>query len=314
MTAPGPASASEPEERTVAVVVVNFGSSALLERNLAPLTGSCPWVLAVVVDNYSTRPERERVRSLAAAQSWHLVEQSRNMGFGSGANAGVAAAAGLGAERLVLLNPDAVITCKALVALRDALDQRPRSLVAPVLRRPDGSVWSARCALDLDRGRTLSRAAQLPPAHEMPWLSGACLATSVEAWEAIGGFDEDYFLYWEDVDLCARAFEAGVEVHLADGVTAVHEEGGTQEQLGGGDFSWDYYRYNIRNRLLFAAKHLDDRGLRRWYRHSAVESYRVLLRGGGRRKFLRPWRPVACAVSACYQGWRAARRLRRPAT
>jgi glycosyltransferase involved in cell wall biosynthesis len=94
---------------------------------------------------------------------------------------------------------------------------------------------------------------------------------------------------------------------VADDIVAVHDEGGTQVRPDRGarrtaDFSREYYYFNIRNRLLFAELHLDAAGRRSWYLHSARESYRILLRGIGKRQFLPPWRPIALAARALRDG------------
>ena len=86
-----------------AIVVVNFGSHALLATNLEHLAA----LSVVVVDNFSTDAERLTIRELSAERGWHLVEMPDNDGFGAGVNAGVRAAVALGHETFVVLNPDA---------------------------------------------------------------------------------------------------------------------------------------------------------------------------------------------------------------
>ncbi len=128
------------------------------------------------------------------------------------------------------------------------------------------------------------------------------------AWSAVGGFDEDYFLYWEDIDFSLRVEDAGGRLILVDDVSAVHDEGGTQG-VGSPDKrakSPTYYFYNIRNRMLLADKLMDDRTVRRWAAVSSTAAREILLRGG-RRQLLRPWKPVSAAWSGWYEGQRIAR-------
>lgn len=291
----------------LAVVVVNYRSAHLLERNLVPLTRECPDVTPIVVDNFSTLSERCRIMELAQAEEWQLLCLDENRGFGAGVNAGVAAARRSGADTFLFLNPDAHIDCRSLDVLRARFDEERFSILSPRIIRPDNSTWFAGCALTLDRGRIVSRPEQRHDERELAWLSGACLITGSEVWDVTGGFDEDYFLYWEDVDLSVRAAAEGAALAVVDAVRVVHDEGGTQNRSPTDDFSWDYYFFNIRNRLLFAAKNLDRADRRRWYRCSVRESYRILRRGGGRRKVLRPWIPLWCAVTALWAGWRMGR-------
>lgn len=291
----------------VAVVVVSYGSADLLAANLAPLGRACPELDVVVVDNFSDAAERARVTTLAADEGWTLVAPSDNTGFGGGMNLGVAEAIGRGADTFLLLNPDASIDGGAVAALVDHRRRVPMSLISPTVLRPDGSAWFRGAVVELDRGRTRS-GVPAPGSADLPWLSGACLMTSRELWEVLGGFDEDYFLYWEDVDLSVRAARAGAELAVLSEVTAVHDEGGTQDRPEDrGEHSDTYYYFNIRNRLLFAAKNLGPQDRRRWLRTSIGESYQILLRGGGRRKFLRPWHPLRIGARGLWDGWRTSR-------
>jgi GT2 family glycosyltransferase len=207
----------------------------------------------------------------------------------------------------VLLNPDAVADADALVALHRASSSEPLTMSAPTVLRPDGSVWSAGSDLYLDDGRIRSRRRRQPGARVEEWLSGACLVLSDELWQRCGGFDDDYFLYWEDVDLSRRVVSAGGALRLLDDVTVVHAEGGTQT-AGGADRSGQaksagYYRYNIRNRLLFAAKHLGDTDLRRWRRLTPRIAWEVLLQGG-RRQFVRSPGTLLVGLRAVLEGRR----------
>ena len=275
----------------LSVVVVNYGSSALLLRNLAPVTRGRDDVVVVVVDNWSGADERARVTALADAEGWDLVGPEGNEGFGAGVALGVDRAAERGARHHVLLNPDAVADVPALAALLRASEADPATMSAPRVLRPDGSLWSAGSDLYLDDGRIRSRRRRPPDARRVEeWLSGACLVISDDLWRRCGGFDDDYFLYWEDVDLSRRVVTAGGALRLLEDVTVVHAEGGTQEagaaEHAGQAKSAAYYYYNIRNRLLFAAKHLDDEDLRRWRRLTPRIAVEVLLQGG-RRQFLR---------------------------
>ncbi len=288
--------------RTPAVVVVNYDSADMIRRNLALLVDDSPELVTVVVDNFSTASALERIESLTESHGWTLVKSPANIGFGGGMNLGIAAAAELGADTFLMLNPDARLGRGAFDTLVEAVASEPLSLISPVIERPDGSTWFAGGALDLHRGRTISRPADPGSETESPWLSGACMMTGVETWEVLGGFDEDYFLYWEDVDLSVRAERLGIRLAVVTEAVAVHDEGGTQEKNSNADFSWDYYYYNIRNRLLFASKVLGPKYRRRWILTAPRESYRILLRGGGKRKFLRPLAPLACGTRGLRDG------------
>jgi GT2 family glycosyltransferase len=263
-----------------AVVVVNYGSSALLEENLAPAALPDAGLQVVVVDNFTSSAEVDRLQKLASGHGWELVALRENTGFGGGCNAGVARARELGCDAFVLVNPDVVVHAEILGALVAHVRREPTALVSPTVRRPDGRLWFAGGDLLVERGTTRMVPAGGTATGE-PWVAGTCLAVHDKLWERLAGFDEEYFLYWEDVDLSHRCLAAGGSVVTRPDLEVVHTVGGTQ----GAGKSAVYYRYNCRNRLLFAARHLPSPLVLRWLVATPRYTRQVLLRGG-RRQFL----------------------------
>jgi N-acetylglucosaminyl-diphospho-decaprenol L-rhamnosyltransferase len=289
-----------------AVIVVNYGSHQLLRQNLMSSVAGLD-VAVVVVDNFHSSTEQAALVALAEQESWTAVLSPSNVGFGAGNRLGIDRALLDGARTFLLLNPDARLVPADLMRLLERASTHRSELVAPLVLRPDGTSFAELQDMYLSDGRM--RASRVRPpdvaqADVIQWVSGACVAFSAELWDASGGFDDSYFLYWEDVDLSARVWECGGTVRVEEGVTAVHDEGGTH------DFrsitrakSPVYYYYNVRNRLLFAAKHLDRAGRRRWRRATARLALLVLLQGG-RRQFLRPDLTLLPAVLGIRDGWR----------
>ena len=290
----------------LAIVVVNYGSSALLAANLAPLSTALPGATVVVVDNRTTDDERATVTALAAPNGWDVEKPDANLGFGGGVNIGVAAAITSGARQLLILNPDATIEAAAVEELAARSRANPLTLYCPRIVRPDGSTWFAGSDLHLDDGR-LRNPARRGDHRVEPWLTGACLMLSRELWERVGGFDEEYFLYWEDVDLSHRVLGVGGRLEVSADVVAVHDEGGTHDGAPrrGRRKSDTYYYYVIRNRLLFAAKHLDDADYRAWMANAPAVAREVVLQGG-RRQLVHTLRPVLVAYRALRDGRRLA--------
>ena len=305
-----------------AVVVVSYDSAALLERTLARVAEDSPEARIVVVDNYSTPEAREELVALASARGWEAVLPETNTGFGGGMNLGAARARELGADLLVLLNPDAVIARSDLIRLAARAHADRLALVAPVLKDSTGRIVSDGIVVCLADGSMRSRRSPrpIPPGGTHPWLSGACLALSTDLFEVTGGFDARYFLYWEDVDFSARVLAAGGSLDLARDAVAVHDEGGThsesQPQDSGQEGSEDrsksdiYYYYNVRNRLLYAGLHLDRATQRRWVATAGRAAREIVLRGG-RRQLLRTRRPLITAAQATRDGLRLLRAARR---
>lgn len=281
-----------------AVVVVNYGSSALLERNLAASTA--PGTIVVVVDSFSGDEERARVLELAGRHGWLVETPAVNTGFGGGCNLGVARAIDAGATSLFLLNPDARIAPDDLDRLFEQVETDASLLLAPRIVTTDGSPWmSTIMDLALADGSVGSSRHRTPGQEVMEWVSGAAMTLSAELWSRIGGFDDDYFLYWEDIDLCRRVHGVGGTVRVDESVVAVHDEGGTHSE-GGRAKSETYYVYNIRGRALYAAKWLSPSDRRRWARQTPRTALDVLLKGG-RRQFVQgvaPWRAYLRGVAA----------------
>lgn len=282
-----------------AVVVVSYGSAELVAANLGPLSDARPELEIVVVDSFSSDAERARVARLGAERGWTTVLLSENAGFGGGVNRGVGAALKRGATAVLVVNPDARIDPHDADALLAAARAGEGSeVVAPVIRRPDGTLWSAGTDLYLDDGSMAGvrhRAAHDGRPRQF-WVSGACFAVSSQLWLRVGGLDDAYFLYWEDVDFTWRVRAAGGTVRVLETASAVHDEGGTHEDhVGGRAKSETFYYYNIRNRMLFAQRWLDEETARRWRRSALAVSWSILLQGGRRQLItgIAPWRALA---------------------
>lgn len=281
------------------IVVVSFGSHTLLESHLAAVDLSALDVRVVVVDNFRSMPAQEAVRTCADAHGWEFLANPTNRGFGSGMNLGVARALELGCSTLILLNPDVRITAPVLAALVDQTENSPRTLVTPRIVRPDGTPWFTGGRIDLVAARTRNVEDPGSPRTD-GWLTGACLAVHADLWREVGGFDDDYFLYWEDIDLSHRCTRLGAELLVRQDLEVVHDVGGTQGAPGAAKSS-AYYFYNCRNRLLFAAKNLPRRHVLRWLVRTPGYARLVLLRGG-RRQLLRTWRPVSAVACGSVVG------------
>jgi N-acetylglucosaminyl-diphospho-decaprenol L-rhamnosyltransferase len=275
----------------VGIVVVNYGYPTLLEENLVPLSRHLRRDHIVVVDNFSGIAQRAATTALATREGWSLVGPALNLGFGAGMNAGASRLIGMGCQRLLLLNPDALIDEAGIRALAEGSADDPASLQCPRIERPDGTLWFAGGTVELATGRTRAGAHSDSSAAN-GWLTGACLMVHTSMWNWLGGFDERYFLYWEDVDLSWRCSQAGGSLVVRHDVTVVHGVGGTQAGEGKSPV---YVYYNIRNRMLFAATHLRTGQLLRWFLRSPGYAADVLTRGG-RRDLLRHAGPLLLAA------------------
>lgn len=220
--------------------MVDFNAGEALRRCVASLKAEgCAGI--VVVDN-SARSASRAV--LGADSGVTLVESAANGGFGSGANLGVAQTS---APAVLICNPDIELRTGALQTMLARLDDGV-AVVAPALidaqgrRRPGArplpTLWGsgAHAVLGLlaPNGRTARRhrrrqAAQLAAGMGC-WVPGACLLVRRQAFDEIDGFDEAFFLYLEEVDLCRRLDRRGWHVRYEPGAEALHVGGVSTSQ------------------------------------------------------------------------------------
>lgn len=180
----------------VTIVSVSYNSLHVLPRMLASVPDGAR---VVIVDNASNDPAA--LADLCDAHHARLVRNPRNLGFGVACNAG---AEGATTEFLLFLNPDAVLMPDTLDRLVAAADRYPRaSAMNPRIAENDGSAFFKRKSYLMPRAEWMPRG--WPEADcEVPVLSGAALFVRRDAYEAVGGFDPDIFLFHEDDDLTLR--------------------------------------------------------------------------------------------------------------
>lgn len=218
-----PAEADLETSARVSVVIVNWNGADYLGDCVDSAAGHDREVW--VVDNGSSDDSEQRVRGGRPGLQW--IATGANLGFSVAANRGLAAARG---EYVLFLNPDAQSNDEALAAAVEVLESRPDvGLVGVAIRHPDGSLtptvepfFSFR---SLRRARWLERVEA--PAGDAPveidWCHGVFLVGRRTDLLALGGFDESYFLYAEDMDLCHRVHESGKRVVYLPWVSVVHE-------------------------------------------------------------------------------------------
>jgi GT2 family glycosyltransferase len=283
------------------VIIVNYGDPALVDGNVASEIDADDGVLIVLVDNFSSNRARSAAEKLCQDRGWLFVP-SANDGFAAGVNRGARAARPLGHDVFITINPDAQASAHVLQALAEHVSADPRTLVSPFIDTSEGKAHFRGGQMNRHTGRMRSGWSEHDTDTEWAnWLSGACLAFSATAFDELGGLDERFFLYWEDVDFSRRAAEHGMHLDLRPDLLAVHDEGGTQDAGSARTKSPTYYFYNIRNRLLFARLHLHRRDLVTWLLTSPRESAMIWMRGG-RRQLLTEPRGALAAVRGAFAG------------
>jgi GT2 family glycosyltransferase len=234
------------------VLVVNWNSGDDLRELLDDLARQRGVALHVtVIDNGSTDGSLARARK--GAQPFALIETGANLGYTGGNGVGLRA---VGLERPVLVvNPDVRLRQEdALACLLAVLDERPGvAAVAPVIRDEAGLLEHLGSVADVDRARVhhvqTFVAGPAPDLAEIEWIDGAVVLFRAEALREIGGFDERFFLFQEEVDWCLRARRAGWSVALTGRAEVAHRRSSSF-----GDSQKGAYYY-WRNLYLLCALH-----------------------------------------------------------
>ncbi len=242
----------------LSLVLVTYNSRQFIEGCLNSLAAGLEKIPheIIVVDNASQDGTADRVAG--SYPGVRLFRNSENLGYPRANNQGMAAACG---PFILLLNPDTLVAPGVLNKLLAEIERRPEAGgAAPVLRLPSGVLqvsFGKRISLvaelvkKLVGNRILSRQAERKKEiREMGWLGGACLLVRKEAVTSIAGFDEHFFLYFEDIDLCYRIREAGWTLLLVPELEIRHLGGGSTS--GTALFSRFHYR---RSQIYFYRKH-----------------------------------------------------------
>ncbi len=234
----------------LSIIIVSWNVRDLLHACLLSLTsGPCPLTTElIVVDNASADGSAEMVA--AEFSQARLIANASNRGFTAANNQGLAQAQG---RYVLFLNPDTEVVGDALATMVAYMDVHPAvGALGPQLRYGDGSPQPSR-----RRFPTLATALfestplawHWPPAcnpwarryhmadtpddqtQTVDWVVGAALLVRRAALDQVGGFDEGYFMYSEELDLCRRIKAAGWEIHYFPHAQIIHHEGKSSEQV-----------------------------------------------------------------------------------
>jgi N-acetylglucosaminyl-diphospho-decaprenol L-rhamnosyltransferase len=233
----------------LAVLTVTHNSSAILEGFLASVERSSrETVEVVVVDSGSSERELAETASIARASGAVFERLPTNAGYGAGINA--AARLAPEAELVLICNPDVELQPGALDVLAECLrSDRTIGAVGPRILNLDGSVYPSARRLPSTRlgvghavfanvwtGNPWSRRYRNADvlgteSVDVGWLSGACLLMRAEDFRALGGFDEGFFMYFEDVDLGRRIGLRGLRNVYAPSAVVRHIGGHSTEDV-----------------------------------------------------------------------------------
>lgn len=228
----------------LSIIIVNYNTRQLLDECLASLLAAAAPAAGleiIVVDNASSDGSQEMVRE--KFPQVHLIASEENRGFSAANNMGAVQANG---RVLLFLNSDTVLSQEALVQPLDYVDAHSNAgaitvrLVYPNGERdPDNhrgfpTPWNAVCHFS-GLGRLFPASprfngyfqsyADFEQTHAVPVIAGSFMMMPREVYDELGGWDEAYFFYGEDIDMCYRIHEAGYEIIYYPHVEVLHYKG-----------------------------------------------------------------------------------------
>ncbi len=235
-------------------IIINYNGSGFIEACVQALE-DCTLRPAeiLVVDNGSTDDSLLEMNGFPRAQ---VLAQHRNLGFGGGANVGLAA---VETDYAVILNPDVEVEAAFGDALVATFDANPNlGAAGSLLIFPDGKTiqhaggevnWPLCTTYHHHHGADIASVDLI--ARDVGYVTGGAMALRMTAVREVGGFDEMLSpVYYEDVDLCMELRKAGWAIRFEPALRALHHEGSTLKR------SPAYFQFMHRNRVLFARKHL----------------------------------------------------------
>ena len=275
----------------ISVIVLSFNRPTLLDRALTSIAAqTLPPLEIIIVDNKSEHSD-DAARVSTRFENVLLIQNSQNLGYTGGMNAGIAAARG---EYVYLTEDDMELRSDCLQQLVSFLiPRRGRILVAPaILNLQSRSVVSVGGKVELrgifrkvDFGAGAADLSGFSAPLKVNYVSGAAMMCRAETFAQIGGFHPAFFLYGEDVELCQRLIRLGGEIYVDPTAVAFHE---TPRD---GDSNAQVEFHKLKNLLALYLLH----GKARFFpefvlRYGILSSMRSLQSGSGKTRLLvRSW-------------------------
>lgn len=247
-----------PEQPSVAIVVINYNSSAFIDELLQSLIGiRYPRWRLIIVDSGSKDDSVSRIERAFPGAT--VVRSPQNIGFGAGLNVVLDQGLATDADYLLFLNPDTVVTGDFLSAMVAAAD--PKLLVVPkILYRADprlisthagGFDWRLGLFRDTFHGQ-LDGASTSVRRDNLETASFACALVPSQAFADAGRIDERFFMYYEETDWLRRARNRGYGIRYEPSAVIYHTESGSS---GGGWMTPFKMYYATRNRPYLVQRH-----------------------------------------------------------
>ncbi|MBO6136944.1 MAG: glycosyltransferase [Fibrobacter sp.] len=252
------------------IIIVAYNSCDFIPACLKSVRDACEGIDAqvIVLDNGSVEPILPEIRQFFPEVEW--IDSKENLGFGKGCNLAEKRAT---KPYLFFINPDTVVSHDSFTKVLDFMEEHPESgTVGCRILNEDGSLqWACRRSFPTivsAVSKTIGLAALFPKnktlasynmtyadpdeVTEVDAISGSFFCMRRDLYEKLGGFDEDFFMYGEDLDLCFRAKVAGCKNYYTPSTNILHFKGQSCRTR-----RWDSYLDFYKAMLIFVKKHKD---------------------------------------------------------
>ncbi len=262
------------KNRDLTVIIVNYRSKHLLKECINSVQTATPGrKIEVIVVNNSPEENCEEL-SDELSHPAKFIRNERNVGFAAAVNQGVNESSG---DYLLLLNPDCRMDAAAVDRLIDFLNSRQEAgAAAPAIMNSDGALQpsrgsfptlltSAAYIFNMKRlmpqdetvikkygkylGRIFSQYRDNAALQQVQYATGACLMIKKKIFDRTGGLDQDFFLYYEEIDFCRRMLEEGYSCWYLPDARAVHKIGGSTDDPNAA------YRIKLQSMVKYFRKH-----------------------------------------------------------
>lgn len=237
----------------LAIVIINYRTPDLVIECLKSLENQLDYRTdkVVVVDNLSGDNSLEKITEAIKINNWRdwveLIASKVNGGFSAGNNIGIKAVT---AELYLLLNSDTIVKPGAIASLKEAAEIHPEAgLIGPCLELPEIGSYISTFRYHSPISQIIDAAGtgpvtkllnkydvtiyNLKDSEQIQWISFACVLIRRAVIEEVGFLDEGYFMYYEDVDYCRRAKQAGWKIIYWAAAHVIHLKGGSSEGKSG---------------------------------------------------------------------------------
>lgn len=211
----------------ISIIILHFGALSITQQCVESLRKKEEYPFSLIIVNNSSKPLSKK--NFPNVSSCTIINNEKNVGFAAGVNIGIRYAMYQKADAVMLLNNDTKIEKPLLKSLISTL-QKDKSfgIVAPALQFKKNGVllFDIGGSIKNPFGRTShTEVVEVPhiKSRTVEYASGCCMLIKKEVFQKIGLFDEDFFLYYEDVDFCLRAREKGFKTAVVPTVSIYHQ-------------------------------------------------------------------------------------------